>query len=326
MNTGPTLLLGACLTAAILGSVGSDVIAQDGQPAAVDSNSRQAVQERLQQYADAFNHRELDSLPQFVAADVRYRDQTSGREANSATELIDQIRAAVETEPTLKLSATVEEVEQTETNQATVRGTTTLTSDQAPEETSSFEITLSKRSADWVITTIIERATDEASSVDSANPIEALGWLVGTWNEDSENGLQSKIDFLPGRRFIRRTFQVGSETEPVGYEMIGYDPQSNRVKSWTYFADGSFGNGYWAGEEDHWRMEMTQTLADGGQATATCIVRPIDRDTMTVRIISRVLNGEPLPNGEAVTLKRQTDTTATDEPSPNTATPSGANQ
>jgi hypothetical protein len=100
------------------------------------------------------------------------------------------------------------------------------------------------------------------------------------------------------------------------------------VKSWTYFADGSFGNGHWEGEEDHWRMEMTQTLTDGGQATATCIVRPIDHDTMTVRIISRVVNGHPLPNGKAVTLRRQADAdiTSSIEPSTDTATPSGANQ
>ncbi|WDQ17833.1 nuclear transport factor 2 family protein [Rhodopirellula sp. P2] len=326
MNSSPTLLLGACLGIAILGSAASGIVAQDSQPAVAEATTADSpIRERLKQYAEAFNDRKLEALSQFLAADVRYLDASSGRKANSATELIDLIRTAVETEPTLKLSANVEDIEQPETNQAIVRGTTTLTSDQAPQEVSSFEITLAKPAADWLITSITESTP---SSIEPANPVESLGWLVGTWKEDSENGLQSNIDFLPGRRFIRRTFQTGADAAPVGYEMIGYDPQSNRVKSWTYFADGSFGNGHWAGEKDHWRMEMTQTLADGGQATATCIVRPVDRDTMTVRIISRVVNGEPLPNGQAVTLRRQTeaDTTSTTEPSPNTATPSGANQ
>ncbi|PHQ36216.1 hypothetical protein [Rhodopirellula bahusiensis] len=325
MNKGPTLLLGACLAAAIYGSDAPSLVAQDGQPTVAETTSASPVRDRLKQYANAFNDRKLDSLVQFLASDVRYQDKSSGREANSASELIGLIRTAVEAEPTLKLSANVDSVEQEDSEHAIVRGTTTLSSDQAPDEVSSFEITLSKPSADWVITSLIESSIE---SGEPANPVESLGWLVGTWKEDSEDGLRSNIQFMPGKRFLRRTFQMGSDLEPVGYEMIGYDPRSNRVKSWTYFVDGSFGSGHWAGEEDHWRMEMTQTLADGGQATATCIVRPIDHDTMTVRIISRVVNGLPLPNGKAVTLKRQTDTdNATSmEPSADTATPPGANQ
>ncbi|EGF29949.1 nuclear transport factor 2 family protein [Rhodopirellula baltica] len=323
MNSGPTLLLGACLTAAIFGSTTPGLVAQDSQPTVAESPLASPVRERLEQYANAFNDRELDSLGQFLASDVHYQDETSGRTAHSSTELIDLIRTAVEAEPTLKLSASVEDIEQTDPNQATVRGTTTLTSEDAPDEVSSFEIALVKTSEGWTIKSITERSIDSAAS---ANPIESLTWLVGTWKEDAEDGLNSRIEFLPGNRFLRRTFQMGSSAEPIGYEMIGYDPRSNLVKSWTYFADGSFGSGHWAGEEDHWRMEMTQTLADGGQATATCIVRPIDQDTMTVRIISRVVNGQPLPNGKAVTLTRQTETSSTIEPSTNTATPSGANQ
>lgn len=323
MNSGPTLLLGACLTAAIFGSTTPGLVAQDSQPTVAESPLPSPVRERLEQYANAFNDRKLDSLGQFLASDVHYQDETSGRTAHSSTELVDLIRTAVEAEPTLKLSASVEDIEQTNPNQATVRGTTTLTSEDAPDEVSSFEIALVKTSEGWTIRSITERSIDSAAS---ANPIESLTWLVGTWKEDAEDGLNSRIEFLPGNRFLRRTFQMGSSAEPIGYEMIGYDPRSNLVKSWTYFADGSFGSGHWAGEEDHWRMEMTQTLADGGQATATCIVRPIDQDTMTVRIISRVVNGQPLPNGKAVTLTRQTETSSTIEPSTNTATPSGANQ
>ncbi|MFG0264486.1 MAG: hypothetical protein ACF8AM_04950 [Rhodopirellula sp. JB055] len=325
MNTGPTLLLGACLTAVIFGSATPSLVAQDNQPTVADPTSTPAVRERLKQYTDAFNNRNFESLSQFLASDVRYQDTSSGREAQSATEMIDLIRAAVTAEPTLKLSATIDSVEQKESNLATVRGTTTLSSDQAPEEVSSFEITLSRPAAEWVITSVIETSTELS---EPANPIESLEWLVGTWKEEGDEGLHSNIKFVPGKRFLLRTFQMGSDADPIGYEMIGYDPKSNRVKSWTYFADGSFGNGYWAGEEDHWRMEMTQTLIDGGQATATCIVRPIDHDTMTVRIISRVVDGRPLPNGKAVTLKRQTDTDITPsiEPSANTPTPPGANQ
>lgn len=323
MNSGPTLLLGACLTAAIFGSTAPGLVAQDSQPTVAELPLASPVRERLKQYANAFNDRKLDSLGQFLASDVHYQDETSGRTAQSANELIDLIRTAVEAEPTLKLSASVEDIKQIAPDQATVRGTTTLTSEDAPDEVSSFEIALAKASDEWTIQSITERAIDSA---ESASPIESLSWLVGTWKEYAEDGLNSRIEFLPGNRFLRRTFQMGSNAEPIGYEMIGYDPRSNLVKSWTYFADGSFGSGHWAGEEDHWRMEMTQTLADGGQATATCIVRPIDQNTMTVRIISRVVNGQPLPNGKAVTLTRQTDTSSTIEPSTNTATPSGANQ
>ncbi|MCC9643626.1 nuclear transport factor 2 family protein [Rhodopirellula sp. JC740] len=317
MITASQKLLQSICLAASIGLICPPTFGQETPNQSVESSASSAdaaegkgiqiVRAHLKRYVDAFNQRQFDTIGQLLANDVRYSDESMNLQAAGSEQLIALIRKSVEAEPSLQLAAEINDAQPLDNSHVIVRGTNTLQSESEADQTSEFAVTVTRIAADgsdakWQITSIEEQTL----STESESPIESLGWLVGTWKEESDEGLRSDIAFVPGNQFLRRTFTFGANDEPIGYEMIGYDPRANRVRSWTYFADGSFGSGYWAGEADHWRLEMTQTLADGGEATGTCIVRPIDRDTMTVRIISRTIDGQPLPNGKAVTLKRQT--------------------
>ncbi|MCA9260108.1 MAG: hypothetical protein KDA61_12940, partial [Planctomycetales bacterium] len=136
--------------------------------------------------------------------------------------------------------------------------------------------------------------------------LDSLGWLVGEWVEQSERPLACRIEVVSGGKFLRRTFteERDGESEEVGYEMIGYDPTLNLVRSWTFFADGSFGSATWHGGDDHWRVKASQTLADGSRAIGTYVVTPVDEDTLAVKLISREVDGQAMPSGKVVSFIR----------------------
>jgi hypothetical protein len=69
-----------------------------------------------------------------------------------------------------------------------------------------------------------------------------------------------------------------------------------------------------------WLVRTTQTLPDGGAASATQVITMVDADTATVQTVGKEVNGAPEPASEPVTMIRA----AEPEASPPTAgTPAG---
>lgn len=264
------------------------------------------IRSRLRDYVDSFNDRDFDTLRSLMSADIHYRDVAQGKDSQTADALIERIQNAIEAEPDLKLDAVISEMQPHQGDVVQVRGTSTLRAPQTPDEDSAFTLVISKHDGEWIIESITEQAPIVSQAATSTDALESLRWLEGTWTDQSDSGLQSKIEFLPGGKFLRRTFQRETDDgkQQVGVEMVGYDPQVNLVRSWTFFQDGSFGRGVWSSGDDHWRIRSVQTLTDGGQAAGTFLMQPLDENTMTVKLVAREVNGEPQPSGKTVTLHR----------------------
>ncbi len=123
---------------------------------------------------------------------------------------------------------------------------------------------------------------------------------------------KSTVRRVPGNPFLQRTVERRTDNGMVqiATEMIGYDPTLHQVRSWLFFADGSFGTGTWRGESDHCKIQLQQTLVDGSKATGTYVLRPTSPDSMTFQLISRVINGELQPMGQPTSLTRITAATS----------------
>ena len=67
---------------------------------------------------------------------------------------------------------------------------------------------------------------------------------------------------------------------------------------------GAFGEGEWTKDGDAWIIKNSMTLQDGKQTTATLIIKPVDADTISLQVKDRTLDGNALPEGKEVKLKR----------------------
>ncbi|MCG8585367.1 MAG: DUF4440 domain-containing protein, partial [Pirellulales bacterium] len=84
-----------------------------------------------------------------------------------------------------------------------------------------------------------------------------------------------------------------------------WDPAKKQIRSWVFDSDGGFAEGVWSKKDKRWAIQTKATLPDGKTASSTTILEPIDENAFSWQKVGRVIDGEILPNLEAVTIVRQ---------------------
>lgn len=152
----------------------------------------------------------------------------------------------------------------------------------------------------WLLAELAETA-DEAASV------EDLAWLIGEWKSSSGEGAEIRTTYAwaPGKRFIHSRFAIREkEIELRGTQVIGVDPATGLLHSWTFEADGSIGEADWSADGDHWVLGASGTLVDGRTLVETNILRRLNDDTFTWQSVSRLLDDDVLPDLAPVKVTR----------------------
>ena len=155
-----------------------------------------------------------------------------------------------------------------------------------------------KEDGRWLLESVREAAL--AAAPPAAGPLDALGWLVGSW-EDAEDGVTAATNccWSADRSFLIRSHRVTSDRSvavvppvdagipqllsptPSGpreiTEVIGWDPQAGEIRSWLFGSGGRLAEGVWALKGDQWQIHLR-----GGGATApaacTCTLEPLGTD------------------------------------------------
>jgi hypothetical protein len=138
--------------------------------------------------------------------------------------------------------------------------------------------------------------------------LEDLGWLVGRWssaNKDRQVGVSCR--WIQNQRFLARTHAVtdGGKTVSGGLEVIGRDPSTGRITSWSFTSDGGHAVGIWAPHENGWIVESVGVMNDGTVTYATNILSRKDNDTLAWKSVSRAAGDKLLPDTDEVALKRK---------------------
>ena len=96
--------------------------------------------------------------------------------------------------------------------------------------------------------------------------MEDLGWLVGAWKAERDGKtVVSKIYWIANKSFLERDYKVSVDGIPVsgGKQIVGWDPNAGKLRSWSFDASGGYGTGLWTPTPDGWQIETTGVLADG---------------------------------------------------------------
>jgi hypothetical protein len=140
--------------------------------------------------------------------------------------------------------------------------------------------------------------------------LKELEWMVGSWlDEDETATIQTDCAWTKNRNFLTRSFAVvaGDDVAMSGMQIVGWDPAAKQIRSWVFDSDGTFGEGKWTQKDNRWLIQQVGTLPDGSKSTAVNIITKLDDDTCTWQSVSRVVDGELLPNIEEVVVVRKTD-------------------
>jgi uncharacterized protein (TIGR02246 family) len=160
----------------------------------------------------------------------------------------------------------------------------------------------------WLIESAHETAVRATPVID---PLKDLEWLVGTWTTEggaTPDGIkvQSTCDWAANHSFLIRKFSAsGGPLSHAGTEVIGWDPRTQRIRSWVFDSTGGFGENLWIRDGKRWLVKYSGTKADGSELSVTNIVTPVDADTIAVQSKDRIIDNRPQPDVPEITMKRQ---------------------
>jgi hypothetical protein len=142
----------------------------------------------------------------------------------------------------------------------------------------------------------------------AASPLEELAWMVGDWvDQDEDATIESSVNWTKNGKFLTRSFRVTLKDGALhsGVQFIGWDPAEKTIRSWTYDAEGGFGEERWRRTGDRWTIRTKYTLPDGKLGSATNVMRRIDDDTYTWRSVNRIVGRALQPDIDEVTVVRK---------------------
>jgi uncharacterized protein (TIGR02246 family) len=157
----------------------------------------------------------------------------------------------------------------------------------------------------WLMASVRETAIELPSNYPQ---LRDLSWLVGSWETKSEGkSVHTTIRWIADRSFLQREYTVRQNgvTMSSGTQIIGWDPQAEKIRSWSFDA-GGHGTGYWTAAAEGWSIESRGMLADGTPTSSRdLMIRiPDENDVFGWRSTERKAGGADLPDTDEVSLER----------------------
>lgn len=163
-----------------------------------------------------------------------------------------------------------------------------------------YSVLVVREDGQWKLANLRETPSDDASLND-------LEWLIGEWKSGAGEGaeIRTTYSWTPSKKFIRADFAIKEkDREFTGTQIIGRDPATDTIRSWTFEADGGVGEADWSHDGDHWELAADGTLDDGSTLTETNILRRINKDNFTWQSVDRQLDDAELPELAPVKVTR----------------------
>ena len=293
-----TIALFASLSAVLAGvSLAQDSADTSPEKAAVLANDRA--------YEAAYAKADVKAMADFFTEDAQYTSE-DGRTLNGRAEIEGSIRAAFQTKKGAKLAITLDSVRVLSPEVVLEKGSTTVTAKDGEIDRALYAAIYVKKDGKWKINQLIETPLADASPHDQLSP---LAWLVGDWEEADKSDdltVRSQYVWARGGNFITRNVTVkrSGETTLEGWEIIGWDPIDNCIRSWTFDDEGGFAEGRWTREGERWLLREKGVAPDGSRTAADNTFTKISDDRFTWESNNRTLDGDPQPGIARIEISR----------------------
>jgi len=152
----------------------------------------------------------------------------------------------------------------------------------------------------WRMAQLSESAGGEPS-------IEDLAWLIGEWQTKGDGAaeIHTTYAWAPNKKFIHARFTIKEQDLQLsGDQIIGVDPATGMLRTWTFEADGGVAESEWSRDGNHWVLDVTGSLVDGATLIQTNILRRIDQDTLTLQSVDRTLDGNEIADLPPTKVRR----------------------
>jgi uncharacterized protein (TIGR02246 family) len=156
-----------------------------------------------------------------------------------------------------------------------------------------------REDGNWLIASASESPGDGLS-------VRDLEWLIGTWEAKRDGTVvTTRYEWTANKSFLRCQFSVRQDGQTYGgMQMIGKDPSTGLLHSWTFEDSGGIGGADITRDGKKWVHEASGVTPDGRVLAATNLMTPIDADSFLWQTVERSLDDEPLPDMSPVKVVR----------------------
>jgi uncharacterized protein (TIGR02246 family) len=256
-----------------------------------------------QQYEEAYNKGDAKTLARFYSEDADYTDP-DGAEVKGRDAMQKLLADNFQQNPGAKLSIQTEEAKQLSPDVKVSRGIATVTLANGAAEATRYTAVRVRKDDHWEISQLTETRAPAPSTY---SQLQALEWMVGTWRDKSgDQVVQTKATWAGDKNFLVRTFSVkgADQSETEGWEIVGWDPILQEIRSWIFDSNGGFGEASWVRDGDDWLIRASNVLPDGSRSTAENVLTQVDDNNFTWESQNRTLNGEPQPSLDKIEVQR----------------------
>lgn len=135
-----------------------------------------------------------------------------------------------------------------------------------------------------------------------------LEWLTGDWvNEDSDAVVHTTCGWSNDGNYLLRRFTVQTfdGREMSGVQRIGWDPERQKLRSWTFDSEGGFLNGLWTRQGDQWLLTTVGVTAEGKSVTGTAVYTLIDSEMIRWQYRDLIVGDDVRGDSPPVTMVRR---------------------
>jgi uncharacterized protein (TIGR02246 family) len=278
------------LVAAALTSVGF------AQAPAETSPEKAAVIANDRLYEAAYASADVEALVDFFAEDADYTTE-DGRTFSGRAEIEAAIRAGLTANRGSELAINAETIRVLGPESVLEKGSTTVKAKDGETSGALYTAIHVKKNGEWKINQLIESPLPALMPRDR---LAELAWLVGDWEETDKTddlSIRSVYEWARGGNFLTRSVTVerAGNVTLEGWQIIGWDPIEERIRSWTFDSEGGFAEGYFTREGSRWLLRETGVAPDGSRTGADNTITKISEDRFTWESNNRTLDGDPQP-------------------------------
>jgi uncharacterized protein (TIGR02246 family) len=275
------------------------------EQSAAMSDGMKAVLAQAKATEEAYAKGDVKALAATFTEDAEYTSE-DGRTFIGRSAIEAGMSQAFRINKGAKLSIHVDSVKPLTPDVAVEKGTSVVVSKDGDESAALYTAVHVKKDGQWLISQLIETPMPETTA---AEHLAELSWLIGSWEEaDDQTALtvQSKYDWARGGSFITRNVTVKNGDEPVieGWQVIGWDPVEEGIRSWTFDDQGGYSEGRWTGAGQRWLVRESGYAGDGSRTSGETTITKASDEKFFWESGNRTLDGDPQPAIARIAITR----------------------
>jgi uncharacterized protein (TIGR02246 family) len=250
-----------------------------------------AIRGRIESYVSAFNDHKAEALAGHWLEQAEYMHPVTGARIQGRHAIYKAFTELFKTEPKLRLSVSNHSLRLVDANVAIEDATATVVSPEAPPEQAGYTAVHVRKDGHWYRASVREVVLTPQPT--PADALKDLAWMVGDWQgDDPKTPFRMQCRWIGGGHFLSRSFAIGGLE---GMQIVGWDPSTGQIRSWTFDSEGGFSEGVWIWRDDNWVVKATAVMPDGTTGSEQRIVTPDGEDRFTWKSIVRQVDGRLMP-------------------------------